>query len=136
VRVDDNVVEPGQQRLLGVDALVYGRDRKTRSDGDFGRNRAQAELLAAMHAEAVEQDPSPVELARLLVDLRRFTVSSIPPARMAVLAALALDIDPADVERRQTPGVNANRGGAAVVMLTAEAEALIADLRDDGTFDR
>ena len=136
VRVDANVVEPGQQRLDGTDALVYGRDRKSRSDGDFGRNRAQAELLAAMHAEVVDRDPSPVELAALLRDLRRRTVSSIPPPRMAVLAALALDIDPADVVRRQAPGVNANRGGASVVVLTSEAEALFADLRDDGTFDR
>lgn len=136
VRVDNNVVQPGLQRLDGTGALVYGRDRKSRSDGDFGRNRAQAELLAAMHAEVLARDPSPVQLAGILRDLRRYTVTSIPPGRMAVLAGLAMDIDPADVVRRQAPGVNANRGGAAVVVLTAEAEALIADLRDDGMFDR
>lgn len=136
VRVDNNVVEPGLQRLDGTGSLVYGRDRKSRSDGDFGRNRAQAEVLAAMHAEVLARDPSPVQLAGLLRDLRRYTVTSIPPGRMAVLAGLAMDIDPADVIRRQAPGANANRGGAAVVVLTGGAEELFADLRDDGMFDR
>ena len=136
VRVDNNVVEPGPQRLDGTDALVYGRDRKSRSDGDLGRNRAQAEVLAAMHAEVLARDPGPVELAGLLADLRRYTVTSIPPPRMALLAAVALGIDPDDVVRRQAPGFPANRGGASVVVLTSEAEALFADLRDDGMFDR
>ncbi len=136
VRVDNNVVDPGVQRLDGTGSLVYGRDRKSRSDGDFGRNRAQAEVLAAMHAEVLARDPSPVELAGLVRDLRRYTVTSITPGRMAVLAGLAMEIDPADVVRRQASGRNANRGGAAVVVLTGEAEALIADLRDDGMFER
>lgn len=136
VRVDDNVLDPGLQRLDGTGSLVYGRDRKSRSDGDFGRNRAQAELLAAMHGEVLARDPSPIELAGLLRDLRRYTVSSIPAGRLPVLAGLAMDIDPADVVRRQAPGVNANRGGASVVALTSEAEALFADLRDDGMFER
>ena len=136
VVVGENAVDPGLQRLDGVGALVYGRDRKSRSDGDFGRNRAQAELLAAMHAEVVARDPGPVELARLLVELRRYTVSSISPPRMALLAATALDIDPDDVVRRQAPGFATSRGGASVVALTSEAEALFADLRDDGMIDR
>lgn len=136
LRVDDNILEPGTQQLDGPDALIFARDRKSRSDGDFGRNRAQAEVLAAMHAELVARDPSPMQLTQTIRDLRRHTVSSIPPARMAILANLALDIDAADVVRRQAPGVNANRGSAAVVVLTGEAEALFADLRDDGMFSR
>lgn len=136
LQIDDNVLAAGQQRLDGPAALIYGRDRKNRSDGDFGRNRAQAEILAALHAELVAQDPTPAELARVLVDLRRHTVSSIPAGRLPVLAKVALDIDPANVIRRQAPGSNANRGGAAVVVLGGGAEALFADLRDDGMFDR
>ena len=134
LQIDDNVLEAGLQELDGPSALIYGRDRKTRSDGDFGRNRAQAEIMAAMHAKVVSSNPSPVELATTIATLRRNTVSSIPAGRMAILAKLAVDIDPADVVRRQTPGVNANRGGAAVVVLTGGAEALFADLRDDGLF--
>lgn len=134
VRVDANIVEPGRQQLDGMDALVYGRDRKSRSDGDFGRNRAQAELLAAMHAQLRARDLSPVALAEQIAILRRHTVSSIPAARMPLLAHTALEVDPARVLRRQTPGVNATRGGAAVVVLTDGADRLYADLRDDGLF--
>lgn len=136
LQLDDNVLQPGLQRLDGPAALLFGRDRKSRSDGDFGRNRAQAVVLAALHAELVARDPSPMELAAVVRDLRRHTVSSVPPGRMLVLARLALQLDPADVVRRQAPGVNAFRGAAAVVVLTGEAETLFADLRDDGMFSR
>ena len=134
LRVDDNVISAGEQRLDGPQALIYARDRKSRSDGDFGRNQAQAEVLAALHAELVAHNPSPSELAVMIRDLRRHTVSSIPAARMPILAGVALEIDPANVVRRQVPGANANRGGAAVVVLTDGANALFADLRDDGMF--
>ncbi len=136
LRVDNNRIEPGLQQLDGMEALVYGRDRKSRSDGDLGRNRAQAVVLATMHAELVAENPSPLDLAESIAILRRHTVSSIPAARMPILAKVALDIDPAKVVRRQVPSVNANRGGAAVVVLTSGAEALYADLRDDGLFDQ
>lgn len=136
LRVDDNVIEPGNQRLDGPRALIYARDRKSRSDGDFGRNQAQAVVLAALHAELVARNPSPAEIGTIIRDLRRHTASSIPAARMAILAKVALDIDPANVVRRQAPGANSSRGGAAVVVLTDGANALFADLRDDGMFQR
>lgn len=136
LQIDANVLEAGAQQLDGPATLLYGRDRKSRSDGDFGRNRAQAEILATLHAELVARDPSPVTLAEAVAQLRYHTVSSIPPARMLLLARVALQVDPAKVTRRQAPGVNANRGGAAVVVLTNGAEALFADLRDDGLLDQ
>jgi LCP family protein required for cell wall assembly len=136
LRIDNNTLDAGLQRLDGPNALLYGRDRKSRSDGDFGRNRAQAELLAAMHSELVARDPSPLELLQAIVTLRQNTVSSMPAGRVPVLAATALSIDPAKVTRRQAPGRNANRGGAAVVVLGGGAETLFADLRDDGLFEQ
>lgn len=134
LQLDANVLQPGLQQLDGPQTLLYGRDRKSRSDGDFGRNRAQAEILATLHADLVGRSPSPMALADTIATLRYHTVSSIPPARMALLARVALQIDPAKVTRRQTPGSNASRGGAAVVVLGGGAEALYADLRDDGLF--
>ena len=136
LQIDSNVLEPGTQQLDGPNTLLYGRDRKNRSDGDFGRNRAQAEILAALHAQLVASDPSPTELLQTVATLRRHTVSSIPAPRMATLARVALTIDPADVIRRQVPGSNASRGGASVVVLGGGAETLFADLRDDGMFER
>lgn len=135
LNVDDSVIQPGDQLLDGPGALIYARDRKSRSDGDFGRNRAQAEILAVLHAELVKRDPGPRELAGIMLDLRRTTVSSISAPRMLVLGRAALQVDPAKVTRQQVPGRNASRGGAAVVVPTGDAEALYADLRDDGLFD-
>jgi LCP family protein required for cell wall assembly len=135
LNVDDSVIQPGAQRLDGPGALIYARDRKSRSDGDFGRNRAQAEVLAVLHSELVARDPSPRQLAKIMVDLRRSTVSSISAPRMLLLGRTALQIDPARVTRRQVPGRNAMRGSAAVVVPTSGAQGLYADLRDDGLFD-
>ena len=132
LRIDQRSLSPGVQELDGHGVLLYTRDRKNRADGDFGRNRAQAEVLALLHADLVDRDPSPAELADVLRTFRRHTVSSIPAARLPVLAGVALDIDPADVVRAQVPGVNAFRGQASVVVATGGAEALFADLRDDG----
>lgn len=132
LRVDNNTLSPGPQRLDGTGALVYGRDRKSRSDGDFGRNRAQAEILAALHHDFVRSEPTPMDVARVMIQLRQHTVTSIPATRMPILAKVALDIDPSNVVRRQVPGTNSSRGGAAVVVLTGGAEELFADMRDDG----
>lgn len=132
LRLDTSVLEPGRQRLDGRGALIYTRDRKSRSDGDFGRNQAQAHVLARLHKELVQRDPSLPELMELVAALRRTTVSSISPARTAVLARTALTVDPANVVRKQVPGRNASRGGASVVVATGGADALYADLRDDG----
>lgn len=132
LRLDAAVIEPGLQSLDGSQLLLYGRDRKSRSDGDFGRNRAQAEVLALLHADLVRRDPSPAELLDYVGSLRKHTVSSIPVSRLPVLARVALDIDPDKVVRAQVPGVNAFRGSAAVVVATTGATGLFADLRDDG----
>lgn len=136
LQIDNNALQPGTQVLDGPDALLFSRDRKNRSDGDFGRNRAQAVVLAAMHRDLVTRNPSPAELANTILELRRHTVSSIPAARVPLLAKVALDINPKKVVRHQAPGVNASRGGASVVVLTSGAEALFADLRDDGILKR
>ena len=132
LNVDANVVPAGVQDLDGMGTLVFTRDRKSRSDGDFGRNRAQAEVLALLHRELVAQRPSPAQLMTHVDTLRRHTVSSIPGPRYPILASVALRIEPERVVRAQVPGVNANRGGAAVVVPTGGAETLFADLRDDG----
>lgn len=132
LRLDDNVLEAGNQDLDGLELLIYTRDRKSRSNGDFGRNRAQAKVLAKFHRQLVESNPTPAELMQHVAAVRRTTVSSIPVARMPMLAELALDVDPDRVFRAQVPGANASRGGASVVVPTSGANSLFADLRDDG----
>ncbi len=134
LQIDANILEAGAQHLDGPQTLLYSRDRKSRSNGDFGRNQAQAEVLALLHADLVARQPSAIELADIIATLRNHTISSIPAGRLPTLAAVALDVDPAKVYRAQVPGSNAMRGSAAVVVMGSGAETLFADLRDDGMF--
>jgi polyisoprenyl-teichoic acid--peptidoglycan teichoic acid transferase len=127
-------LQPGLQRLDGTQALAYTRDRKSRGDGDFGRNRAQAHVLAAVHAELAASSPSLPQLVELLGVVRSRTETSIPPDRLVRLGVLAMRIDPADVIRQQVPARVGTAGAASVVRLTGGAEEMFADLRDDGMF--
>ncbi|MFP5310399.1 MAG: LCP family protein [Actinomycetes bacterium] len=127
-------LQPGEQVLTGTQALAYTRDRKSRGDGDLGRNRAQATVLAGVHAKLVAQGPSLADTVELLGVVQRQTASSIPPDRLVRLGVLALRTDPADVVRKQVPARVGTAGRASVVRLTGGADELFADLRDDGMF--
>jgi polyisoprenyl-teichoic acid--peptidoglycan teichoic acid transferase len=125
-------LRPGQQVLDGTQALAYSRDRKSRSDGDFGRNRAQAKVLAALHAQLVAQVDGPADLLAAAAVLRQHTVSSIPPDRLVRLAALAATIPPDRVALEQADGYATMAGRASVVRLTDRAMATFRDVREDG----
>lgn len=122
----------GPQTLTGSQALAYSRDRKSRPDGDFGRNRAQARLLRELHRAFVAEERSIAETVELLATLRRHTRSSIPPGRLLKLAALAARVEPDRVALEQAGGYLGWAGAASVVHLTDAAHATFADLRDDG----
>lgn len=132
LQVHNNVLTAGRQELAGTAALVYTRDRKNRPSGDFGRSRAQSLVLQSLHDELQARDPGPAELMGMIADLRRNTVTSIPPARMIRLAWLAVQIDPEDVAVTQADGAVGTAGSASVVRMTDAAEAMFADLREDG----
>lgn len=125
-------LRPGQQVLDGTQALAYSRDRKSRSDGDFGRNRAQAKVLQALHAQLASEVTGPDDLLRLAAVARRNTVSSVPPDRLVRLAALAATIPPDRVAREQADGYATMAGRASVVRLTDRAMATFRDVREDG----
>lgn len=123
-------VAPGEQELDGKEALVYARDRKNRSDGDFGRSRAQAELLAEAHAQVVA-DGSPAEVLRALSVLRRHTVTDLSGPTLARLAFEALQLPPENVDRVGLPGNVGFAGPASVVFLPDRAYAIVDDAADD-----
>lgn len=125
-------LQPGVQRLSGWKALGYSRDRKSRSDGDIGRSRGQANVLRAMHRELVEDATSPTRLMDIAGILRRHTASSISTDRLVRLGMTALRIDPADVAHQMVPGYVSTAGAASVIRLTDGAYGLFADLREDG----
>lgn len=128
-------LQPGPQELDGWQALTYTRDRKSRSNGDFGRAESHARFLQALHRQIRAEGPDAARLVELVSTLRRHTATSIPADRLFRLAGLAVDIDPANVTRVNVPGRVGTAGAASVVRLTPEAEGLFADLREDGRLD-
>ena len=125
-------LQPGVQTLRGYDTLAYSRDRNSRPNGDLGRVRAHANVLVDLHAQLFAADLDLAETVRHVDILRRHTVSSMPPQRMLQLAGLALEIDPANVHQQTLPARLGTVGNQSVVLMTGGADAVFADLRDDG----
>jgi polyisoprenyl-teichoic acid--peptidoglycan teichoic acid transferase len=131
LRVGGTRVAPGTQTLDGPEALVYARDRKSRSDGDIGRSRAQAQLLAAAHRQ-VRDDASPGGILRALSILRRHTVTDLSGPELTRLAFESLQLPPSNVERVHLPGSLGFAGPAHVYFLSDAAYAIVSDAADDG----
>lgn len=125
-----DITTTGVQELTGSQALTYGRDRKTRSGGDFTRSRSQAEILATGHAELVA-DPSPDRVLDAVSILRRHTVTDLTGPQLARLAFEALRLPPANVQRVLADGYDAKVGEAAVVRLRDSAYTVIRNAADD-----
>ena len=124
-------VSSGPQELDGKEALVYARDRKSRPDGDYGRSRAQAELLALAHEQSLAQGDTAAVLHAVSV-VRRHTVTDIPHARLVQYGFQALHLPPENVARRLAPSRVGTAGAASVSYLDAAAYQLIADAGADG----
>lgn len=128
-------LQPGVQHLDGWQTLTYTRDRKSRPDGDIGRSESHARVLQAAHAQLTADGASAADVARLVSIVRRHTATSISTPRLFQLTALALTLPPEAITRRVVPGEVGRAGAASVIRLTAGAEALFADLRDDGLLE-
>lgn len=126
-----DVPETGRQRLTGSQSLTYGRDRKNRPDGDFGRSRAQSQMLALAHAEVTSSGELAAALEAVTI-LRRHTVTDLSGPRLARLAFEALHLPPDNVARELAPARLGTAGAASVVYLESGAYDLIRDAADDG----
>lgn len=127
-------VQPGRQLLDGSEALVFARDRKSRSNGDFGRSAAQAELLAAAHEQLVAT-ADPTAILETLIYLRRHTVTDLSGPELIRLGFEALRLPPANVQRRLLPGRAGMAGAASVVFLDDAAYGIVRDAADDARLD-
>lgn len=130
-------LRPGKQQLSGKQALAYARDRKSRPNGDFGRSKAQAKMMAAMHRQLRASGQlglgDALEYAAIF---QRNTESSIGTRRLMELARVMVGIRPGNVERRLVHGVAGTAGAASVVYITDRGRALIADVRQDGVIGK
>lgn len=130
-----NISEAGHQELTGSQALTFARDRKSRSDGDFERSAAQADLLRAAHRKLIERGDIR-EVTNAVALLRRHTLTDIPPGQLLSYAFTALSLPPENVDSVTVPGRLGFAGPAAVVFLDDAAYAQVRDATDDGRIQR
>jgi len=125
--------DAGVRFLGGHNLLGFARNRHNAPHGDFDRSLNQGTILADMQSEArrrVQKDPT-VILSFLRI-LTRHIQTDIPFAERLRLGLFALRVNPGKVRNIVLSGSGGTRGGASVVLLDANATAMLHDVADDG----
>jgi LCP family protein required for cell wall assembly len=125
--------EPGVQELDGKQALAFARDRHSLPAGDFGRSENQGRLMIASLQQFRKQfgkDPS-IVLHWLAGGLRNMQ-TDVPLDQLLSLAFTASAVNPKHVVNVVAPGSTGMAGSLSIVTLTSQAEAMFADLKNDG----
>ncbi len=119
------VVEPADQLLL------LARIRKTLPKGDFDRSFNHGVIMQGALREVQRRGFEGLpELMRILDDTAH---SSFTVGELLNLGATALSLDPDKVINVVIPGsVGSTSGGASIVRIGSEADAVFADQADDG----
>ncbi len=123
----------GSQTLSPQRVLEYSRTRKGVPGGDFTRSANQGVVMLAMLRLIQKQDI--MSAPAFLQILDRHTWTDLPPSRLIQLAATAFFLDPDAVDNLALPGRIGTAGGGSVVFLDDAADAVIADLVDDGVLE-
>ena len=130
------VFDEGVRRLTGREALAFSRNRKDTPNGDFSRTENQGlVMLGALQQFQAEVRRDPLRMFEWLVLGARYTQTDVTLADLYQLALGTLRLDPESVSNVATPGGISMVGGASVVTIGGEADALFADIADDGLIE-
>jgi LCP family protein required for cell wall assembly len=130
------VFSEGLQVLDGKQALAFARNRKDTPNGDFSRSENQGLLMmAALERFRKDVRKDPLSLFTWLVSGLRHIQTELSAGEVFDLALAALTVEPNRVVNRVTPGGLGFAGEASVVQLGSEAEAMFADIADDGLLE-
>jgi LCP family protein required for cell wall assembly len=130
------VFDAGLQELDGKQALAFARNRKNTPNGDFSRSENQGLLLV----EALEQfrkdiRRDPFSLFTWIVSGMENIQTDLSAVELFQLSMASLNVNPKKVVNRVTPGGIGSAGGASIVTLGGEADAVFADIADDGLLE-
>jgi LCP family protein required for cell wall assembly len=130
------VFDAGPAILDGKQALAFARNRKDTPNGDFSRSENQGLLLMAA-LEQLRRDVrrEPLNLFTWMVAGITHIQTDLPASDLFELALASMSIVPNRVVNRVTPGGIGTVGGASVVTLGGEADAVFADIADDGLLE-
>jgi LCP family protein required for cell wall assembly len=124
----------GEQTLTPDRVLDYSRTRKGVPGGDFTRSANQGVVILAMLRLIQTKDVLSAPL--FLSIMQAHTWTDLSPSALIQLAATAFILDPELVENIVLPGKLGTAGGGSVVFLGDDAEAVIADVVDDGVLSK
>lgn len=130
------VFDAGPQELDGKQALAFARNRKNTPNGDFSRSENQGLLLV----EALEQfrkdiRRDPFSLFTWIASGMENIQTDLSAVELFQLSMASLNVNPKKVVNRVTPGGIESAGGASIVTLGGEADAVFADIADDGLLE-
>ncbi|MGH2674088.1 MAG: LCP family protein [Actinomycetota bacterium] len=130
------VFDAGLQELDGKQALAFARNRKSTPNGDFSRSENHGTLmLGALEQFRKDIRRDPFALFTWIVAGIENIQTDLSAVELFQLSLAALSITPNRVVNRVTPGGIGSAGGASIVTLGGEADAVFADIADDGLLD-
>ncbi|HEV3474692.1 MAG TPA: LCP family protein [Actinomycetota bacterium] len=130
------VFPAGPAVLDGKQALAFARNRKDVPNGDFSRTENQGLLmLAALSQFRREVRKDPLRLFTWLIAGKRYIITDLSLVELFDLALATMTINPEKVVNRAVPGGIGLAGAASIVTLGGEADAVFADIADDGVLE-
>jgi LCP family protein required for cell wall assembly len=135
--VDTNAranLEPGVQRLNGVQALAMARDRDSMLEGDFARSENQGRLmLAALAQFHADYHADPGNMFTWLGGGMSNMSTSLPLSQVMQLALTVSEVPVKNVQNVVLPGTTATIGSQSTVQLnTAWKDRIFSDVKTDG----
>lgn len=129
-------LEAGPHTLDGKQALAFARNRHDTPNGDFSRSENQGRLmLAALSAFRKDVRKDPFSMFTWLVAGMEHVQTDLSAVDLFELGLAALTVQPNRVVNRVVPGGIGSAGGASIVTLGSEAQAVFADMADDGLLE-
>lgn len=130
------VFSEGPTTLDGKQALAFARNRKDTPNGDFSRSENQGlVMVAALEQFRKDIRRDPLSMFSWMIAGMTHIQTELPADELFRLALAALSVEPNRVVNRVTPGGISTAGGASIVALGSEADAMFADIADDGLLE-
>jgi LCP family protein required for cell wall assembly len=131
-------LEPGVQRLNGVQALAMARDRHSMEEGDFARSENQGRLiLAALAQFHSEFTADPGNMFTWLGAGMSNMSTTVPLSQVMQLAFTASEVPVKNVQNVVLPGGTGMIGSQSVVTLDSTwKNRIFRDVKTDGTLNK
>ena len=127
----------GPNKLNPLQALIFGRIRKSLPGGDFDRSANQQDLLRGILRKARADRSRPGFMERGVLAVVKNMDTDLRPGQLYRLAQAVTEVRPAKLKGCVVSGPTGYAGAASVVYPdVAQARRLGDDARRDGTLDR